>query len=97
VSFKVKGQLLRWSHQSPSSDSPLYHDPNDPTVELAIRAFHDRGYRLVREEPASWRISVGGASMAERAITLVFARVHDPTSVGRSSGTTRGTSNPPRS
>jgi hypothetical protein len=77
VSFKVKGQLLRWSHESPWSDSSLYHDPHDPTVELAIRAFHDRGYRLVREEPASWRVSVSGASIAERAISLVFARAHD--------------------
>jgi hypothetical protein len=73
VSFKVQGQFLRWSHQSPWSDSPLYHDPNDPRVELAIRAFHDRGYRLVREEPSSMEGSVGGVSFKERAVTLVFA------------------------
>jgi hypothetical protein len=73
VSFKVAGQLLRWAHQSPWSEAPLYHDPGDFRVELAIRAFHDCGYRLVREEPASMVGSVGGVSFKERAVMLVFA------------------------
>jgi hypothetical protein len=73
VSCKVRGQLLRWAHQSQWSETPLYHDPKDPRVELAIRAFHDRGYRLVREEASSLQGSVGGASVEERAIKLVFA------------------------
>jgi hypothetical protein len=72
VSFTVPGQLLRWAHQSPWSDSPLYHDPGDLRVDLAIRAFHDCDYRLVREEPASVEGSVGGVSFKERAVTLVF-------------------------
>jgi hypothetical protein len=80
VSFTVRGQLLRWAHRSPWSEAPLYHDPKDQRVELAIRAFHDRGYRLVREEPSSLQGSVGGASFEERAVTLVFARAEAPTS-----------------
>lgn len=80
MSLKVPGQLLRWAHRSPWSETPLYHDPGDQRVELAIRAFHDRGYRLVREEPASMRGFIGAVSFEERAITLVFARAEDPPS-----------------
>jgi hypothetical protein len=83
VPLKVHGQLLRWAHQSPWSEEPLYHDPNDQRVELAIRAFHDRGHRLVREEPSSMEGSVGGVTFHERAITFVFARAEDPTSSNR--------------
>jgi hypothetical protein len=83
VSVTVRGQLLRWAHQSPWSEAPLYHDPKDQGVELAIRAFHDRGYRLVREEPSSAKGYVSGVSFDMRAITLVFARAEDPTSSSR--------------
>jgi hypothetical protein len=78
VSLNVHGQLLRWAHRSPWSEAPLYHDPNDLRVEQAIRAFHDRGYRLVSEEPSSIMGSVGGASFEERAITLVFLAPKNP-------------------
>jgi hypothetical protein len=80
ASLKVRGQLLRWSHRSPWSDTPLYHDPKDQRVELAIRAFHDRGYRLVREEPCSMVRFVGPMPLEVRAITLVFARAESSSS-----------------
>ena len=39
VSFEVAGDLLRVAHQSRWSDKPLYHDPYNWRVELAIRIF----------------------------------------------------------
>ena len=79
VSFQVRGQLLRWAHRSPWSETTLYHDPKDQRVELAIRAFHDHGYRLVREEPSPLVGFGGTVPFRESAITLVFALAEDPT------------------
>jgi hypothetical protein len=77
VWFEVAGDLLRVAHESPWSDKPLYHDPYNWRVELAIRVFHECGYRLVREEQ-SWR--TGWMQVPERTIKLVFARTDESSS-----------------
>ena len=47
----------------------------DPTYG---KAFHDRGYRFVREEPSSMKGYIGAVSFKERAVVLVFARAEHP-------------------